>query len=311
MILSICPNTAIDRVILIDRWTPGKPMRMSRSISAVGGKGLNSAVVLSQLGVAPVAMGFFSGNVGKELVGIVEDYGITTEPIWVDGDNRVSLIISERETHISSYLIVGEVIVSEDQKEEFLDKFQSHLPGADFVILAGTIPQSLSPGFYAEMIPLAKQAGVPVLLDAQKQFMVEGIKHHPEIVKMNWEEFEWTFDLKAETLSDLITLTKTFHEQRGLQNLVITLGKQGILSITQQGTFLTQSPLQTPVNAAGAGDSVSAVLAWRLSLGDHWESALRWSGAVSAATVLTERTGEVRKEDIDRILPKVKVERLS
>ena len=51
-------------------------------------------------------------------------------------------------------------------------------------------------------------------------------------------------------------------------------------------------------------------LAWRLSLGEGWEKALLWAGAVSAATVLTQRTGDVRMEDVERIKPDVTIKKI-
>ncbi len=81
--------------------------------------------------------------------------------------------------------------------------------------------------------------------------------------------------------------------------------------MTMEGIFLVKAPEQKPVNAAGAGDSVSSTLAWRLSLGEDWKSALHWAGAVSAATVLTKRTGDVEMQDVDRIMPDVTVEKIA
>jgi 1-phosphofructokinase family hexose kinase len=310
MILSVCPNTSLDRVVLIDKWTPGMPIRTNQFVTTVGGKGLNSAVVLDQLGVETVAIGFFAGVVGQELLTLLGEYKIKAEPIWVDGENRVSLVVCEKETHSSNTIISGEVQVSRKQKNEFVKKLKSYLPLASFVILAGTIPPSINPDFYAELISLAHQANVPVLVDAQKQFMVETIKYRPEVVKMNWEEFKWTFDVQAATIPNLISAAQAFHTDHQLKSLVITLGKEGILSITPQGTYLANAPIQIPVNTIGAGDAVSAALVWRLTQGDSWESAMRWGCAVSAANVITLQTADISLTDLKWIYPQVEVKLL-
>lgn len=282
-------------------------MRTKRMTTCVGGKGLNSSVVLRQLGIDTVGMGFFAGKVGEELVDLLKEYGIAPEPVWVGGTNRIAHVIAEKETNIHSHVIVGEVEVSSEQKQEFIDKFTKRVKEAEWVIFAGSIPPSVNEDFYVSLIEIAKQAGVPSLIDSQKQYIVEAIKAKPDIVKMNWEEFEWTFDLKADTLESLIQQGKELKVQRDINALVITLSKDGMLAFTSEGNYLAKAPFQKPVNAAGAGDSVSSTLAWRLSQGDKWESALIWASAVSAATVLTERTGDVRMEDVERILKEVKV----
>jgi len=300
----------LDRVIFIEEWKAGTPMRTDHVVDCVGGKGLDSAVALSQLDVNAYALGFFAGKIGRELVELLVAYGIETEPIWVGGSNRISYIIVEKKRNIHSHVIAGKVLVNNKHELELIEKFRAHLKNADYVIIAGSVPPVMRQDFTARLVKLAKEAGVPVLVDSQKQAMIEVVKEVPDIVKMNWEEFEWTFDLKAESIEELVKLAQGFYKEYHLKNLVLTLSKEGILTVTEQGTFLTKAPLQEPVNAAGAGDAVSSALAWRFTQGDDWESALQWAGAVSAACVLTERTSEVRKEDVDRIYPDVRVKRL-
>jgi 6-phosphofructokinase 2 len=95
-----------------------------------------------------------------------------------------------------------------------------------------------------------------------------------------------------------------------LPALVVTCGKQGILALTPEGDFLAAASEQAVVNAAGAGDAVSAGLAWRLSLGDGWEETLRWAAAAGAATVLTAGTADCELAQVERIYPQVKISRL-
>jgi len=285
-------------------------MRTNHMVTCVGGKGLNSAVVLRFLGAETVGMGFFAGKIGEELVELLGEYGIIPEPVWVGGTNRIAHVIAEEKTNIHSHVIAGEVVVSTEQKQEFVDKFKKRVKDAEWVIFAGSLPPSLNVDFYSELIAIAKEANVPSLIDSQKQYIVEAIKAKPEIVKMNWEEFEWTFNKKAETLEALIQQTKELYAEKNIKNLVITLGKNGILVLTSEGNYLAKAPFQKPVNAAGAGDAVSSTLAYRLSKGDSWESALRWASAVSAATVLTERTGDVDMKDVERIYKEVEVKKI-
>lgn len=310
MILSVCPHTALDRVMFIDEWIPGTPMRTDRVINSVGGKGLDSAVVLSQLEVDTLAMGFFAGEVGRELLALVEDYGIQVDPVWVNGSNRVAHVIAEKKKHIHSHVIAGKVLINKDQEQEFIEKYRNHLADADYVIIAGSIPPVMPQDFNARLVKLAKEEHVPILVDSQKQAMIEVVKEKPDIVKMNWEEFEWTFNFKAKDIKTLTILAQNFCRERQLENLVLTLSQDGILSVTTQGAYYTRAPLQNPINAAGAGDAVSSTLVWRFLQGDDWESALKWAGAVSAACVLTERTGDVHQEDVEQIYPQVLVEKL-
>jgi len=310
MILTVCPNTALDKIIFIKEWIPGTPMRTNRVVNCVGGKGLNSAVVLRHLGCETVGMGFFEGKTGIELIELLEEYGIIPEPVWVGGTNRIAHVIAEEKTNIHSHVITGDVIVSPEQKQEFINKFTKRVKEAAWVIFAGSLPPTLNVDFYSELITIAKKAKVPTLIDSQKQYIIDAMKAKPDITKMNWEEFEWTFNKKADSIESLISQAKKLYSETGLKNLVMTLGKSGILALTTEGNFLTKAPIQNPVSAAGAGDAVSSTLVYRFTKGDDWVSALKWAGAVSAAAVLTERTGDVIIADVDRIYKEVVVSKI-
>jgi 1-phosphofructokinase family hexose kinase len=310
MILTACPNTALDKVYFIKKWTPGRPMRTNKTITSVGGKGLDSSVVLRQLGVSTTAIGFFAGSVGQELVTLLAEYSIISVPIWVGGTTRTAHVIAEEEPNIHTHIIVGEIEINNDQKQVFLKKFSENLTNADWVILAGSVPPSINDDFYADLIKLAKKQNVPVLIDSQKAYIIKAIAAEPAVAKMNWEEFEWTFNKPSDSIETLYENAKYIRSEYRIKNMVLTLSKEGILALTTEGDYLAKAPLQIPVNAAGAGDAVSSTLVWRLYLGESWKESLRWASAVSAAAVLTKRTGDVNMQDVYRILPEVVVQEL-
>ncbi len=305
--MTVCPNTALDKILFVEKWTPGVPMRTNKMATCVGGKGLDSSVVLSQLGVETVAIGFFSGKIGQELVDLLVEYGIKPEAVWVDGTNRVAYVIVEESTNIHSHVIVGEIVVNDAQKKEFIEKYLQWVGSASWVILAGSIPPSVNVDLYYDLVNMAKEKRVPILVDSQNAFIFHAVKAKPDIVKMNWEEFEWSFQKNAPDLDNLYLLAKEFKLENDIQNLILTMGKDGILALTTQGNYLAKAPIQKPVNAAGAGDAVSSTITWRLSMGDKWEDTLKWAAAVSAASVLTIRTGDLFMDDVKRIIQGVSV----
>ena len=310
MILTVCPNTAMDKVLFIEEWTPGIPMRTDRIINSVGGKGLNSAIVLGQLGVDAVGLGFFAGDIGRELADLTASYHVQVDPVWVDGSNRISHVIAERKTRQQNHVIGGNPIVSPAQAEELAERYGNHLKNADWVVLAGTLPHSLPDDFYVPLIHTAHEAGVHVLIDAQKAFMREAVRAKPHVTKMNREEFGWTFNMEFDPLPVLRSNVMQMRREYGLEDIVITLGSDGILAVTGDSIYHAKAPEQQVVNAAGAGDAVSAVLAWRLSQEDNWENALRWAAAVSASAVTTERTGDIDTGMVDDLFDATEIKQL-
>jgi 1-phosphofructokinase family hexose kinase len=282
-------------------------MRTNRVVTCVGGKGLDSSVVLACLGVETIGLGMFAGKTGQELLEVVQAYGIQPEAVWVGGETRVAHVIVETRHNRHSHIIAGEVQVAPEHVKECLKRFRQQVRGASYVICAGSIPAGARQDLYGRMVAEASAFNVPVLIDSARAPIIEAIPYRPAALKMNWEEFEWTFGVKAASLDELVRLGGQVYHERGLNALVLTCGAEGILAFSSEGAYHAIAPRQESVNAAGSGDAVSSALAWRFSQGDGWPAALQWAGAVSAAAVLTEATAECSWDDIRRIYPDVKV----
>jgi len=147
-------------------------------------------------------------------------------------------------------------------------------------------------------------------VDASQEAAKAVLACSPTILKMNQREFSETFGVLTGDVRDLMPIAAQLKEQNAIQNLVITCAEEGVLAFTEAGDFWAVSPPQRAVNPAGAGDAVSAAIAWRLSLGEGWESALRWAAATAAAVLLTEGTADCNLEDVRRIFPEVIVRKL-
>jgi 1-phosphofructokinase len=308
MILTVILNSAIDRVLLIDELTPGLPMIARGMTTSVGGKGLDASVVLRQLGVETVGLAFVAGGNGQTLIDLLQAYGIVPEPIWVDGETRDIHVLAESNTRRVSHIKYGGLNINDQQLGQFVQAYRRRLSDSQWVICSGSVPASVPDSFCGELTRLAAEAGIPFLIDSSRNIVLEAILYRPTVVKMNWEEFEWTFGLRAKHLGDLIAAAREVHRERKLENLLLTCASQGILALTTEGDFRAVAPVQQVVNAAGAGDAVSAGLTWRLAAGEGWVDALRWSAAAAAAVVLTEGTADCRWEDVQGIYPQVTVE---
>jgi fructose-1-phosphate kinase PfkB-like protein len=221
------------------------------------------------------------------------------------------LVIAEAIHQRHSHIIYGEYYVPPEALEGFFERYRQYVPQAKWVIGAGSLPQGVPMNFYRRIIQIAAEYDVPVLIDCPGQPALEAMSVPPKILKMNWDEFQRTFQVKAPTLEDLIQQAAKIYKLHSIPNFVITCGEHGILAFTEQGVYLVSAPRQKAINAAGAGDAVSAVLGWRLSLGEDWMSALKWAAATGAAVVLTEGTADCDPHDVERIYPQTTIQQLT
>jgi 1-phosphofructokinase family hexose kinase len=308
MILTVTPNTALDRVMFIDEWTPGIPMRTAETLISAGGKGLVVCVALRHLGVDSLGLAFVAGHAGRTLADRLAEYGVQTDLVWADGETRISHIIVERKYHRHNHLVAGEMDIQPQHVEQFMTRLRLHLPQADYVICAGSMPRALPDDFYRTIVDEAARYNKPVLVDTSRGPMRALLDNPPAIVKMNEEELNGTFETNVESLPDLIALSKQVYAQYHMETLIVTCGERGLLAFTREGAYHAVAPLQAAVSAAGAGDATSAVIVWRRLQGDSWPEALRWAAAGGAAAVLTPGTGECHLADVLRLRPLVRLE---
>lgn len=310
MILTVTPNAAVDRVIFIDEFQPGTAMRATRTIHSVGGKGCDTSVALRTFEIDTLALTFVAGPHGDLLAQLLDNYGIRHDLIWLEGDTRIVHVLLETKHHRTSLVTAGTLSIPPAGLAQLIERCQTYLPQADWLIAAGSLAPGLPTSFYQTMVELARAAQVPILVDAFGPPILAMLPTPPDILKMNQVEFEKTFGLSAPSLAELQALAQTVREREKLAALVLTRGEEGILALSPEGVFLATAPLQQAVNTAGAGDTASAMLAWRLSLGEGWAEALRWAAAGGAACVLTEGTADSRRPDVERLLPQVEVRQL-
>ncbi|HAJ37024.1 MAG TPA: hypothetical protein DCL15_15190 [Chloroflexi bacterium] len=307
MFLTLTANAALDRVIFIEEFVPGTTMRAPRFIECAGGKGFDVSVALRGLGQPTTAIGFVAGYYGQLLVEVLHRYGIDCDPIWLPGETRLANVIVETARARHSHVMIGALPVSAAGLETLLTRFQAHLPAATWVVAAGSLPPGMPVTFYHTAVTLAHAAGKPVLIDATGAPLLAALGARPDVVKLNQDEFVDTFGLSSGDLAALAVAARQVRQEYALPALVLTCGRDGILVVTPKEVVQAQAPVQRAVNAAGAGDAASAALVWRRAQGNNWSETLRWAAAVSAASVGTEATAEVRLADVELLLSDVRL----
>lgn len=307
MFLTLTANSALDRVIFIDEFVPATTMRSPRFVECAGGKGFDTSVALRGLGQSTTAIGFVAGYYGNLLVNVLTRYGIDIDPIWLPGETRLANVIVETARARHSHVMIGALPVTAAGIETMLERYAAHLPQATWVVAAGSLPPGMPTSFYQTVVQMAHAAGKPVLIDATGAPLVDALAARPDVVKLNKDEFIDTFGVTGEAFGEIIAAAEQVRQAQKLSTIVLTCGREGVIAIDATGVIQAQAPVQRAVNAAGAGDAASAAILWRRSLGDSWRETMRWTAAVSTASVMTEATAEVRFADVEQLLPAVRI----
>ncbi|MEU4102002.1 1-phosphofructokinase family hexose kinase [Streptomyces tanashiensis] len=301
MILTVTLNTALDLTYRVPALTPHASHRVTQVIERPGGKGLNVARVLGALGYETVATGFAGGATGATLRDLLATTPVRDELVETAGPTRRTVAVVDTASGDTTQLNEPGPNVTAAEWNAFRTRFTELLDGTRAVALCGSLPPGIHVGAYAELIRLARTAGVPVLLDTSGEPLRRGIAARPDLVKPNAEELAQLTGAREPHRATRDA------RRRGAHAVISSLGPEGLLAATPEGLWRAAPPAAVKGNPTGAGDSAVAGLLSGLVDGAPWPDRLTRAVALSAATVLSPVAGEFDATAYEELLTRVKV----
>ncbi len=306
MIVTVTANTGLDTVYFIPAWEAGKTLRASSVAVGMSGKPINCSWVLAEMGIRSLALGFAAGATGELVTSMATGQGITTDFVPVEGESRKNLVIAPADGSPHTSITASLLIVSEAHVAALREKYIAALDDCELVVLGGTLPKGMKPAYYTDMIALARERNIPVILDAVEPNLSAGLVSRPTYVKPNRDELSQFIGKPVETVAEAYDAGSELLRRFGTIP-VISLGDEGGLAITPDHSYRIQ-PLRVPVvNAAGAGDAVLAGLAAMVVRGLPFEEGLRLGFGAATAVVTTPATAECTWADIQRYAAEIEV----
>lgn len=306
MIVTVAPNTAIDHIFFIPKFESSRTIRATGSAQSVGSKPSNVSWILSELGIPSLALGFAADLAGKKLESLLVERGVTVDFTWADGETRRNIVIVTEDGEAQTTITASTLKVTTEQQDALLQRYIRALDEASCVVLGGTLPEGVAPSFYADLIRLGRERGLPVLLDASEPSLSAGLAAHPTYVKPNRHEIEHFAGHPLDTIGAIYEAGQSLQAQYGVSP-IISLGEEGGLALLPDRAYRIP-PLQAEVvNAAGAGDAVVTGLAAAIERGQSIEDGLRLGFACATAVVLRPGTAECRREDIEHFLGQIEL----
>lgn len=296
MVYTVTFNPAIDYVVHIGGMKLGATNRSEREEMYFGGKGINVSVVMRELGISSVALGFTAGFTGEAIEKGLAEMGIDTDFVHLEnGNSRINVKIkAAEETELNGQ---GPHIDNKAIAELFekLDKLSED----DTLILAGSIPSSLPSDIYEQILAKLSEKKIKVVVDATKDLLLNVLKYRPFLVKPNNHELGEMFGVELKTDEDIEKYARKLQDM-GAVNVLISMAGDGAMLIDEQGKMHRCGVCRGTVkNSVGAGDSMVAGFTVG-SLNGDYEYALKLGTAAGGATAFSD--GLAKKETIEELM---------
>jgi 1-phosphofructokinase len=263
MIVTLTANPSLDRTVnLAGPLERGAVQRAESVISQAGGKGVNIsracvAADLPSIAVLPA---------GKDDPFVLEllAAGIDCRPVEHAGDLRVNITITEPDGTTTKLNSPGPQATPR-LLAELQEALVRRAAGADWTVLAGSLPPGAPPEWYAELVTALRAAGARVAVDTSEaplKALVDAMSTSsagaPHLMKPNGEELASITGHREEELeADPVAAADAARDlvSRGVESVLVTLGGRGAVLVTAEGAWHAVPPPVTVVSTVGAGDS--------------------------------------------------------
>jgi 1-phosphofructokinase len=280
-VVTVTFNPAIDYTLTTEALVDGHVARTDEARFDPGGKGINVAGYLTALDVGAVATGLVGGFTGSFVRTTLDGDGLAHDFVSIPGNTRVNVTLS---TPDAEYKINHDgPSVDADAVARVVDRIAAYDP--ETVVVGGSLP----PGLDAEAIDAVAEAGEwETVVDVDGSTLAR-LDASYTACKPNREELNAATGLPTETVDDCVAAAEALLEQ-GYERVIASLGPDGALLVSAEGTAYVPGADVDVVDTVGAGDALLSGVLCGWVRGESDEAALQLGVDVATCVVGTAGT---------------------
>ncbi len=294
MVYTLTLNPSLDYMIYLKEFQTAKINRSHEEAIFPGGKGINVTRMLHALGCETVAYGFIGGFSGMEIKRLLEEKGIKTDFVLLQGKNsRINVkLCAKEETEVNCQ---GPEITDEEIKA--LDEKIGHIENGQILVLSGTIPQSIKNSYYAGIMEKTAEKNLRVVVDTTGDSLKETLKYNPYLIKPNQYELGDLFGVEITTKQEAVNYAQKLQDM-GAKNVLVSLGKDGAILLTEKREYFEMNaPQGKVISTVGSGDCMVAGFLYGYERYKDYKIALEYAISAGSANAFTK--GTATKEQIE------------
>jgi 6-phosphofructokinase 2 len=257
-----------------------------------GGKGVNVARWLKHLGARPRLLIPLGGPTGKEISTGLASEGIDARVHPLRAATRANVIVTGETGGQLRFNPSGPTLSPADW-QEILRLTKRELTRSSLLVLSGSLPRGVRPEAYAEILCLAREAGVKTLLDCDGPPFAAAVTVQPFLVKPNHHELAEWYNRPVRSLEGL---RKAAHQLSKVTRgwVLVSRGEAGAFLVNSADGFDLHlgAPEVKPLNTVGAGDALVAAVAREIERRSPPEEWLR-RGVAAGTAATTQFAGHL------------------
>ncbi len=306
--VTVTLNPALDMTGSMETLHVGTVNLINKSNLNPGGKGINVAKVLAELGAEITVTGFLGEENDAPFSQLFSELNIKDCFIRVPGASRINVKLVEKTGQVTDLNFPG-VQISEQAIAQFETGLFELAKTHSLFVIAGSLPPGVPVAKLHAWVKKLGELGVKVFFDSSQEALTEGLKATPWLVKPNDEELShWAgrhLTQDTELLEAGEALAKT-----GINNVVISRGAKGVLWCKEGKWLASNPPKMEVVSTVGAGDTLVAAMCWAEM--NQWtrENTLSFATALSALAVTQVNVGITSIENVLSLQAQINIKQI-
>lgn len=305
-IYTVTLNPTMDITYILEEIAFNQPVKAVKVMKNPGGKGINVSRALHNMHIQSTAIAMIGGYTGEEIVGYLRGEDLNIQFVKIRQENRTNVIILNRRDSRELIIRSAGPQVSEGEAEQVFRFILDIAKPPGILVLSGSIPPGMRADIYASLIQAAKSRGLLTILDSDGEPLAKGIAAAPFLIKPNRDELERLAGRNFRKIETMVDYCRGLIE-RGLEIVVVSLGKDGALMVTRDGAWRGKVPLIEREDTVGAGDSMVAGLVMGLIESQPVEQVFRMGLACGLSAVINPGPDLCEPETYSRALEQARI----
>ena len=275
-----------------------------------GGASLRAATVIRLLGGDALALGFVGGHLGALLRDCLDKQDVPHVLTPIASDTRGDFLLLDREKGVVTAIPERAPIFTDTEADKLLATLDRHLERAQILLVADgpsandEAADAQAADLFSRAIKQARARNVPVLADISGAAWPAVFENGAWLLRVNLKTLQKRTERSLQHDSAIIDEARILLTGGKIQNVVVTLGEEGALLVSETGAWRVKAPVVSHFNPTGSGETLSGALAVQyLKTGDLVE-AVRYGCAAASVNVTHDEPGYASPGEVGVLFPR-------
>ncbi|MBS1662342.1 MAG: 1-phosphofructokinase family hexose kinase [Bacteroidetes bacterium] len=299
-IITITFNPCIDVYTSVPALKPQTKLRCTGPVYHPGGGGINVARAITKLGGDALALFPCGGSAGKALRRMLDEEGVATEVVGINGETRQNLIVEDRATG-QQYQLNMPGPELDGKSIDFLLRLVEERERVEYIVVSGSLAPGMTGKIFDRLTALAEKKRARLIVDVPGEALKDAVRSGVYLIKPSIHEL-LSISNKTGDERMVTDLARDLVSAGKCEVVVVSLGPAGAILVTKDMVRQISPPAVRVRGTVGAGDSLVAGIVWSLHSGKGLEEAVTYGCVCGAAATLHPGTSLCSKEDVDFLL---------